>query len=104
MVVGYCRVGLNCKSDLLKEKAAKMEAHMVSVLPSDTNTKVISDVGFSIDYKRKGFLELVSLIFNKKISALYLFNGWNDMDRGFEIVSELCRLADIDIIEIDKKS
>ena len=63
------------------------------------NDQVITDVGSSLNVKRKGFLKLLRMILNNEVSKAIAYP-----DRlvrfGFEILEEMCRAHNYEIVTL----
>lgn len=63
--------------------------------------KVISEYGSALNYKRKGFLELINLIINDRIDTLIIFYKDRLVRFGFDLIEELIKQNNINLIIID---
>jgi excisionase family DNA binding protein len=62
----------------------------------------IEDLGSGLNYSKKGLNELFNLIFNKKINKLVLTHKDRLIRFGSEIIFNLCKHNDIEVILINK--
>ena len=62
----------------------------------------IEDIGSALNYNKKGLNELIELIINKKISKIILTHKDRLVRFGYEIISNLCKHNNIEIVFINQ--
>lgn len=100
IAVGYARVSTpNRKNDLERQKQV-LELFCAS---KGWRYHIIEDIGSGLNYQKKGLKELLLLIETDKISHLVL----NYKDRlvrfGSEMIFELCRLHDVEVVILNEE-
>ena len=94
IVCGYCRVSTVGQKDDLSRQQQIIESYCAS---KGYNFKIISDIGSGLNYNKKGLIELIKLVLDKKITKIVI----NYKDRlirfGFEIFKEICDHNDVEI-------
>lgn len=97
--IGYARVSTpSRKSDLERQKQL-LELYCAS---KGWKYKIIEDIGSGLNYEKKGLKELIFHIENNQISHLVL----NYKDRllrfGSEIIFEMCRLHNVEVVILNE--
>lgn len=98
-IIGYCRVSTyGQKEDLTRQK----EVIQAYCEKQGQPFRIITDIGSGLNYKRKGFNELIHLICNKQCSQVVV----NYQDRlvrfGFELIQAICQENNIDLIVLNQ--
>ena len=99
LAIGYARVSTpSRKSDLERQKQL-LELYCAS---KGWKYKIIEDIGSGLNYEKKGLKELIFHIENNQISHLVL----NYKDRllrfGSEIIFEMCRLHNVEVVILNE--
>jgi len=93
-VVLYARVSNKRKDDLVNQVRYLEE----NVKDYD---QVITDVGSSLNLKRKGFLKLLGMILNNEVSKVVIAYPDRLVRFGFEIVEEVCRAHSCELVVLN---
>ena len=91
LVIGYCRVSTSSQINNVK-------SYMYA---KGYNFEIISDIGSSINYKKKGLQELLDKINDQKISKIIVLYKDRLIGFGFELIEYLCKINNIEIEIID---
>jgi len=94
LVIGYCRVSSKKQDGDLQRQINTVESYCSS---RGYQFRTISDIGSGLNYKKKGLIELITLIQNKEISKIVVNYKDRLMLFGFEMIEHLCKLNHIDI-------
>lgn len=97
-VIGYCRVSTQSQKDDLETQIANVCSYMCA---KGYKYEIITDVGSSINYNKKGLQELLEKICNREISKIVVLYKDRLIRFGFEIIEYLCKLNDVEIEIID---
>ncbi|EHP68795.1 DNA-binding protein, excisionase family [Metallosphaera yellowstonensis MK1] len=65
--------------------------------------QVITDVGSGLNVKRRGFLKLLRMILNNEVSKVIIAYPDRLVRFGFEIVEEVCRAHNCEIVALNKE-
>jgi excisionase family DNA binding protein len=65
--------------------------------------QVITDVGSSLNMKRKGFLKLLRMILNNEVSKVIIAYPDRLVRFGFEIVEEVCKAHNCELVVLNKE-
>jgi len=65
--------------------------------------QVITDVGSSLNMKRKGFLKLLGMILNNEVSKVVIAYPDRLVRFGFEIIEEVCKAHNCEIVVLNKE-
>ncbi len=65
--------------------------------------QVITDVGSGLNVKRRGFLKLLRMILNNEVSKVIIAYPDRLVRFGFEIVEEVCRAHNCEIVVLNKE-
>jgi len=95
-VVLYARVSNKRKDDLVNQVRYLEE----NVKDYD---QVITDVGSSLNLKRKGFLKLLGMILNNEVSKVVIAYPDRLVRFGFEIVEEVCRAHSCELVVLNRE-
>mgnify|MGYP001853643558 CR=1 FL=1 len=86
LIIGYCRVS---SSHQQKDLARQVEVVQAYCEKQGQPFKIIKDIGSGLNYKRKGFLELIHLICTKQCNEIVV----NYQDRlarfGFDLIQAI---------------
>jgi len=94
-VVGYVRVSsADQKSDLkIQEQALVEKARLQNITIATT----ISDVGSGMNYKKRGFKQLMNMLLTNKIKQLVIMQKDRLLRFGSEIVFMICKLFNVQV-------
>lgn len=98
LVIGYCRVSTSSQKDDLEIQINNVKSYMYA---KGYNFEIISDIGSSINYKKKGLQELLDKINDQKISKIIVLYKDRLIGFGFELIEYLCKINNIEIEIID---
>lgn len=98
LVIGYCRVSTSSQKDDLEIQINNVKSYMCA---KGYNFEIISDIGSSINYKKKGLQELLDKINDQKISKIIVLYKDRLIGFGFELIEYLCKINNIEIEIID---
>jgi excisionase family DNA binding protein len=65
--------------------------------------QVITDIGSSLNMKRKGFLKLLRMILNNEVSKVVVAYPDRVVRFGFEIIEEACKAHNCEIVMLNKE-
>ena len=65
--------------------------------------QVITDVGSSLNMKRKGFLKMLRMILNNEVSKVVIAYPDRLVRFGFEILEEVCKAHNCEIVVLNKE-
>lgn len=63
--------------------------------------KVIAEFGSGMNFKRKGFLELISLLTNDSVNTLIIHHKDRLMRFGMPMIEHICLINNVKLIVID---
>jgi predicted site-specific integrase-resolvase len=87
--IGYARVSSQKKEDDLKRQIDLLELFLVK---QGEPFKIISDIGYGIDYTKPGLKELLKLISTNQVDTVYILYKDRLVRCGFELIEEVARL------------
>ncbi|MEJ2775060.1 IS607 family transposase [Sulfolobaceae archaeon RB850M] len=96
-VVLYARVSPNKQKDDLINQVKYLEENVKEY------DQVITDVGSSLNMKRKGFLKLLRMILNNEVSKIVIAYPDRLVRFGFEIIEEVCKAHNCEIVVLNKE-
>ena len=96
-VVLYARVSPNKQKDDLVNQVKYLEENVKEY------DQVITDVGSSLNMKRKGFLKLLRMILNNEVSKIVIAYPDRLVRFGFEIIEEVCKAHNCEIVVLNKE-
>jgi len=65
--------------------------------------QVITDIGSSLNMKRKGFIKLLRMILNNEVSKIVIAYPDRLVRFGFEIIEEACKAHNCEIVVLNKE-
>ncbi len=68
---------------------------------SSPESEVISDIRSGMRFDRKGFMELLDLIENDKVSAIYITHKDRLARFGYDLVEKICEMHGTGIVTVD---
>ena len=96
-VVLYARVSSNTQKDDLINQVKYLEENVKDY------DQVITDVGSSLNMKRKGFLKLLRMILNNEVSKVVVAYPDILVRFGFEIIEEACKVHNCEIVVLNRE-
>ena len=96
-VILYARVSSNKQKDDLINQVKYLEENVKEY------DQVITDVGSSLNMKRKGFLKLLRMILNNEVSKVVIAYPDRLVRFGFEIIEEICKAHNCEIVVLNKE-
>jgi excisionase family DNA binding protein len=96
-VILYARVSSNTQKDYLINQVKYLEENVKEY------DQVITDVGSSLNMKRKGFLKLLGMILNNEVSKIVIAYPDRLVRFGFEIIEEVCKAHNCEIVVLNKE-
>jgi excisionase family DNA binding protein len=96
-VILYARVSSNTQKDDLVNQVKYLEENVKEY------DQVITDVGSSLNMKRKGFLKLLRMILNNEVSKIVVAYPDRLVRFGFEIIEEVCKAHNCEIVVLNKE-
>ncbi|MEJ2778986.1 IS607 family transposase [Stygiolobus sp. RP850M] len=96
-VILYARVSSNTQKDDLINQVKYLEENVKNY------DQVITDVGSSLNMKRKGFLKLLRMILNNEVSKVVIAYPDRLVRFGFEIIEEVCKAHNCEIVVLNKE-
>ncbi|MEJ2779644.1 IS607 family transposase [Stygiolobus sp. CP850M] len=96
-VILYARVSSNTQKDDLINQVKYLEENVKDY------DQVITDVGSSLNMKRKGFLKLLKIILNNEVSKVIIAYPDRLVRFGFEIIEEVCKAHNCELVVLNKE-
>jgi excisionase family DNA binding protein len=96
-VILYARVSSNTQKDDLVNQVKYLEENVKEY------DQVITDIGSSLNMKRKGFLKLLRMILNNEVSKIVIAYPDRLVIFGFEIIEEVCKAHNCEIVVLNKE-
>jgi excisionase family DNA binding protein len=96
-VILYARVSSNTQKDDLVNQVKYLEENVKEY------DQVITDVGSSLNMKRKGFLKLLRMILNNEVSKVVVAYPDILVRFGFEIIEEVCKAHNCELVVLNKE-
>ena len=103
ITIGYCRVSSNKQKDDLEKQIENMRMYLIA---QGQPFEIISDIGSSINYKKKGLKEVIKLITQNKVDKVVVLYKDRLLRFGFELIEYIASLYNckIEIIDNTEKS
>ena len=98
IVIGYCRVSTPAQKDDLKTQVENVKSYMYA---KGYKFEIITDIGSSINYKKKGLLQLINKINNHEVSTVVVLYKDRLIRFGFDLLNYLCEINGVKIEVID---
>jgi excisionase family DNA binding protein len=96
-VVLYARVSSNTQKDDLINQVKYLEENVKEY------DQVITDIGSSLNMKRKGFIKLLRMILNNEVSKVIIAYPDRLVRFGFEIIEEICKAHNCELVVLNKE-
>jgi predicted site-specific integrase-resolvase len=87
--IGYARVSSQKQEDDLKRQIDLLELFLVR---QGKPFKIISEIGYGIDYSKPGLKELLKLISTNQVDTVYILYKDRLVRCGFELIEEVAKL------------
>jgi len=87
--IGYARVNSQKQEEELKRQIDLLELFLVR---QGKPFKIISDIGYGIDYSKPGLKELLKLISTNQVDTVYILYKDRLVRCGFELIEEVAKL------------
>ena len=102
-VIGYCRVSSPKQKDDLERQIENLRTYLYAQgKPFD----IITDIGYGINYKKKGLLELIRRIESNQAEKVVVLYKDRLLRFGFELIETIAAIHDckIEIVDTTQKS
>ncbi len=66
--------------------------------------QVITDVGSSLNVRKKGFTKLLRMMLNNEVSKVIIAHPDRPVRFGFEIVEEVCKSHNCEIVVLNRET
>jgi Predicted site-specific integrase-resolvase len=96
-VILYARVSSNTQKDDLVNQVKYLEENVKDY------DQVITEVGSSLNMKRKGFLKLLRMILNNEVSKVIIAYPDRLVRFGFEIIEEACKAHNCELVVLNNE-
>ena len=96
-VILYARVSSNTQKDDLINQVKYLEENVKDY------DQVITDIGSSLNMKRKRFLKLLRMILNNEVSKVVVAYPDILVRFGFEIIEEVCKAHNCELVVLNKE-
>ena len=93
----YARVSSNTRKDELVNQVKYIEENVKEY------DRVITDVGSSLNVKRKGFIKLLRMILNNEVSKVVMAYPDRLVRFGFEILEEVCKAHNCELVVLNRE-
>ena len=98
IVLGYCRVSSKKQKEDLERQIQNMETYLMA---QGKPFKIVRDIGSGINYTKKGLLEVLTLVLEKKVSKVVVLYKDRLVRFGFELIKIICDKNNVSIEIID---
>lgn len=86
-IIGYCRVSSNKQKDDLERQIENVRTYMFA---KGYQFEIITDIGSSINYNKKGLNQLIDMITNSEIDKIVILYKDRLVRFGYELIENLC--------------
>lgn len=97
-IIGYCRVSSHKQKDDLVRQVENMQTYLMA---QGRPFEIITDIGSSINYKKKGLRELIKLITQNEVDKVVVVYKDRLLRFGYELIEYIATLYNCDIEVID---
>ena len=103
ITIGYCRVSSHKQKDDLERQIDSVKTYL---LEKGQPFEIISDIGFGINYKKKGLQELIRRISQNQVEKVVVLYKDRLLRFGFELIEYIASLynCETEIIDNTEKS
>lgn len=98
LTIGYCRVSTRQQKDDLETQVSNVKSYMIA---KGYEFDIITDVGSSLNYSKKGLNKLLEMIINHEIERIVVLYKDRLVRFGFELIEYLCQLNSVELVVID---
>lgn len=98
IVIGYARVSSRKQEDDLNKQIENLKTYMFA---KGYSFEMITDIGSSINYSKKGLTKLLERIHNGEVSKVVVLYKDRLVRFGFELLETVCKLNDCEIEIVD---
>lgn len=98
IVIGYARVSSRKQEDDLNKQIENLKTYMFA---KGYSFEMITDIGSSINYSKKGLINLLERIHNGEVSKVVVLYKDRLVRFGFELLETVCKLNDCEIEVVD---
>lgn len=98
IVIGYARVSSRKQEDDLNKQIENLKTYMFA---KGYSFEMITDIGSSINYSKKGLINLLERIHNGEVSKVVVLYKDRLVRFGFEFLETVCKLNDCEIEVVD---
>ena len=88
LVIGYCRVSSKKQEDDLLRQVENMKTYLTT---KGYQFEIITDIGSSINYNKKGLNDLIDKILSNKVEKVVVLHKDRLLRFGFELVENICK-------------
>ena len=98
IVIGYARVSSRKQEDDLNKQIENLKTYMFA---KGYSFEMITDIGSSFNYSKKGLTNLLERIHNGEVSKVVVLYKDRLVRFGFELLETVCKLNDCEIEIVD---
>ena len=98
IVIGYARVSSRKQEDDLDRQIENLKTYMFA---KGYSFEMITDIGSSINYSKRGLTKLLERIHNGEVSKVVVLYKDRLLRFGFELLETVCKLNDCEIEIVD---
>ena len=98
IVIGYARVSSRKQEDDLDRQIENLKTYMFA---KGYSFEMITDIGLSINYSKRGLTKLLERIHNGEVSKVVVLYKDRLVRFGFELLETVCKLNDCEIEIVD---
>lgn len=98
IVIGYARVSSRKQEDDLDRQIENLKTYMFA---KGYSFEMITDIGSSINYSKRGLTKLLERIHNGEVSKVVVLYKDRLVRFGFELLETVCKLNDCEIEIVD---
>lgn len=99
VTIGYCRVLSSHQKEDLQRQIDNVKAYMTA---KGYQYEVISDIGSSINYEKKGLQQLIERVNNHEVNKVVVLYKDRLVRFGFELIKLFCELNGTEVEVIDQ--
>lgn len=98
ITIGYCRVSSSKQKDDLEKQVENVKAYL---LAQGRPFEIIEDIGSSINYNKKGLLELLQKVIDHKVEKIVVLYKDRLLRFGYELFENIAKSYGVSIEVID---
>lgn len=101
-IIGYCRVSSSKQKDELERQVENVRTYMYA---KGYSFEIITDIGSSINYNKKGLNQLISMIMSCEAEKIVVLRRDRLIRVGYELIENICQKygTAIEIIDSTEK-